>query len=252
MIAISLAAALLSFAHADEDGSFDHRHTALGTFLSGAVSTQGIDYGTLKGRRTTLEQYLKGVQSAETTTWSNREKLALYVNAYNAYTLQVMLDNGPPNSILDLDGGKVWDTRKFVVAGETLTLNEMEHQRARKLGDGRVHAVVNCASKGCPPLPPTPLTATGQTRQLDAATRAWAATNAFRIVGSRVEVSKIFDWYGEDFVSANQGDLAQAEGKQENALWFLSRYVDDATKAKLLSGSLQPAWQDYDWTLNQR
>ena len=234
------------------EGGFDHQHTALAAFLKGAVSARGVDYGTLATRRDTLERYLASVRTAEIGDWSAAEKLALYVNAYNAYTLKLMLDEGPPESILNLDGGKVWETRRFPVAGESLTLNQLEHERARKLADGRVHAVVNCASKGCPPLPPTPLTPSGQSAQLDRATRTWASTNAFTLTGDTVLLSRIFDWYADDFVKAGNADLAGVDGKAEHALHFLARYVDDPTKARLLSGTLKAGWQDYDWTLNQR
>lgn len=232
--------------------AFDHTHSDLASFLKGAVSPAGVDYDALKGRRAVLDRYLEQVRAAEIDGWSKPQRLALYVNAYNAYTLKLMLDHGPPHSIRDLDGGNVWQTRSFVVAGESVTLNDLEHGKARKLADGRVHAVVNCASKGCPPLPAAPLTPDGYASQLDAATRTWARTNAFTISGDTVKLSQIFDWYAEDFASANQGDLAGVDGRHENALWFLSRYVDDATRQKLLSGTLSAEWQPYDWTLNQR
>ena len=244
-----VVALVLGAAHA---AAFDHDHARLAEVLDGAVSSAGVDYPTVASRRATLDAYLEEVKVADTTGWTDAERLALHVNAYNAVTLRLILDEGTPKSIRDLDGGKVWDTRRFDVAGDSLTLNQMEHERARKLADGRVHAVVSCASKGCPPLQPSPLTPAGAEAQLDAAARQWASTNAFTLDGEVVRLSKIFDWYGEDFEAASQGDIAGVEGKAENALWFLSRYVDQGTRDKLLSGSLTVDWQDYDWSLNQR
>ncbi len=232
--------------------AFDHDHAGLTRFLAGAVDPAGVDYGKLALRRDQLERYLESVATVDASGFTKPQRLALLVNAYNAYTLQLMLDEGPPESITDLDGGKVWDTRKFVVAGESLTLNEIEHGRARKLADGRIHAVVNCASKGCPPLPPRALSADGVDAQLDAATRVWTATNAYSWSGDTVRLSKIFDWYGEDFANEDRGDLPRLDGKQEDAVWFLSRYVDPSTKDRLLSGTIQADWQDYDWSLNRR
>lgn len=237
---------------ADDDGAFDHRHARLTAFLRGAVDAGGVDYGLLASRRDQLDAYLSRIQAADASGFSRSQRLALYVNAYNAYTLQLMLDSGPPRSIQELDGGKVWDTRTFLVAGQRLTLNQMEHEHARKLADGRVHAVVNCASRGCPPLPPVALTATGQPEQLDEAARTWASSNAFTLSGDTIALSKIFDWYGADFAAARQGDLAGVDGHAEAALWFLSSFVDEATKDKLLSGSLTARWQDYDWSINKR
>ncbi len=239
-------------AQAGDDSGFDHSHGKLATFLQDAVGSRAVDYGLLAKRRDTLDSYLADVKGASVEGWSRAERLALYVNAYNAYTLQLMLDNGPPSSIRNLDDGKVWDRRTFVVGGESLTLNQMEHGKARKLADGRVHAVVNCAATGCPPLPPRPLTPVGQSAQLDRATRHWAEVNAFTLSGDSIALSKIFDWYAEDFTSASQGDLAKVDGKAENALWFLSRYVDEPTKAKLLSGTLSSDWQEYDWSINAK
>lgn len=234
-------------------GGFDHSHAQLGTVLEGVVDARGVDYATLAGRKEALDAYLATVASADPSAFSDAQKLAFYVNAYNGYTLKTMLEAGPPASIRDLDGGKVWEVRTFPVGGASLTLNQMEHEHARKLADGRVHAVVNCASKGCPPLPPKPLVAEGLDAQLDAAAATWAATNAYALDGTTVRLSKIFDWYGDDFVAVPaERDLAGVEGKAEQALWFLAAHVDDATKATLLSGTLSADWNDYDWSLNRR
>lgn len=246
MILLSAVAALAA------PGAFDHSHPQLAAFLQGAVSETGVDYGLLATRRPTLDAWLAEVKTADPTGWTDAQKLAFYVDAYNAYTLATVLDAGPPASIRDLDGGKVWDTRRFGVAGESLTLNEIENGRVRKLGDGRVHGVLNCASKGCPPLPPTPLVAANQEAQLDEGVRRWVRTNAYVLEGTSLKLSMVFDWYGEDFARENHGDLANVDGEAENALWFLSRFADPATKQKLLSGTLSVGWQTYDWALNRR
>lgn len=246
MIALSV---LFLSASADA-GPFDHTHAAFAQFLSGAVGDTGVDYTALQGRRSSLDGYLASVRDADTAGWSDAQRLALYVNAYNAYTIALILDSSLPSSITTLDGGKVWDTRKFTVAGQPLTLNQMEHGFARKLADGRVHSVLNCASKGCPPLYRAPIVASDLDAQLDAAARRWASTNAMRISGNTVEISMIFDWYGEDFSS--RGDIPGVEGEPEAALWFLSEYVDGSTRERLLSGALKPAWASYDWSLNKK
>jgi len=234
-------------------GDFDHDHAALDAFLDGAVSPGGVDYGMLKGRTDKLDSYLQSVASADVSSFSDAQKLALYVNAYNAYTLKTMLEEGPPDSIRDLNGGNVWDERRFEVAGREMTLNEMEHGHARKLADGRVHAVVNCASKGCPPLPEDPLRAATADEQLTAAAKTWAQTNAFVLDGDTVKLSKIFDWYADDFAGIEgERDLEGVDGKAEQGLWFLARYVDDDTRSKLLSGEISAEWNAYDWSLNAR
>ena len=243
--------ALLSLS-ALADSTFDHSHADFGAFLQGAVSGSGVDYGLLASRRARLDSYLMSVAAAPVGDFSADQKIAFYVNAYNAYTLKTILDELPIDSILKLDDGKVWDVRQFAVGGETLTLNGIEHGKARKLADGRIHSVLNCASKGCPPLPPSPLVPTGMEAQLDAAAGRWAATNAFTMSGTQVGVNKIFDWYSDDFTDASKGDIDGVDGKEENALWFLVNHVDEATAAKFKAGGLTVTWQDYDWSLNAK
>lgn len=242
----------LAVGAAADEGPFDHQHGTFAKFLEGAVGVDSVDYGALAARRPLLDRYLGEIAAVDASGFSSSQKLALYVNAYNAWTLATVLDAGPPASILDLDGGKVWDTRRFRVAGEQLTLNEIEHGRARKLADGRVHAVVNCASRGCPPLPPTPLSPVDVDAQLDRAARRWASSNAFRLDGDTVALSKIFEWYADDFVADAKGDLPGVDGAAENALWFLSRFTDDPTREKLLSGTVRVSWAEYDWKLNRK
>ena len=233
-------------------GDFDHTHAAFAAFLQGAVTERGVDYAVLKGREPQLDGYLAALAAVDPSAFTPSQKLALAVNAYNAFTLKTVLAAGPPASIMDLDGGKVWTARRFTYAGGAVTLDALENEQARRLADGRVHAVLNCASRGCPPLYPKPLAADAVEAELDAAARRWVRTNAFRIDGTTLSLSKVFDWYASDFVKENRGDLPGLDGGAENAVWFLLRFVDEPTKAKLQSGSLTAAWQDYDWSLNRR
>lgn len=232
--------------------AFDHAHTQYAEAIAGLVSDAGVDYAGLAARKAKLDAYVAELATADVASMSDAQKLAFYIDAYDALTLKTMLENGPPASIRDLDGGKVWDTRRFQVGGESLTLNQIENDKVRKLGDGRIHAAVNCASKGCPPLPPAPILATTLGAQLDEGARRWARTNAFKLEGSTIKLNMIFEWYAGDFTKENKGDIAGVDGNAENALWFLSRYVDDATKQKLTSGALTAAWLDYDWSLNKK
>jgi hypothetical protein len=232
--------------------AFDHGHAALGAVLEGAVDTRGVDYAALKPRRAALGAYLDTLAALDPAVLGRDEQVALYVNAYNGWTLATILDAGIPASITELDGGKVWDTRRFRVAGAELTLNQLEHGKLRPLGDPRIHAALNCASKGCPPLAPTPMNAATVDAQLEEAARRWAATNAFTVTGDQLALSQIFDWYGDDFVAGTKGDLPGLEGEAERAVWFLSRFVPAPTVALLQSGKLHATWQDYDWSLNLR
>lgn len=222
--------------------AFDHSHGKLEELLDGAVTTEGVDYGKLAGRKADLDAYLKAVADANVTSFDKDQQLAFYVNAYNAHTLNLILTEKPA-SILDLDGGKVWDTRKFGVGRQNLTLNEIEHGKVRKLEDGRIHGVVNCASKGCPPLPPKPLKPEGIQGQLDEGAKRWVKTNAFVMDGSVARVSKIFDWYAEDFTGKPK-DGATANEKFAAAKDFIEKHGGDLNAARSFE------WNDYDWKLN--
>ena len=235
---------LVGLAHAGTQG-FDHSHAALSKVLAGAVSAQGVDYDRIASRREALDAYLATIAAVDASNFEPAQRLALYVNAYNAYTVQLVLDHRPLQSIRDLDGGNPWKVRTFVVAGETLTLDAIEHQRVRKLGDGRVHAVVNCASRGCPPLPSAALAAEGLQARLDEDVRRWVGANAYRVTGGTLELSRIFEWYAEDFAAWRKQDHPAANDAQDAALGFLQAFgVAD------LPDFEQVAWQTYDWTLN--
>lgn len=222
--------------------AFDHQHTHFAKFLDGAVSDAGVDYATLKGRKGLLDGYLAEVANAQSSGFSKDEQLAFYANAYNAYTVNLILTENP-KSIQDLDGGKVWDQRSFDVGRQRLTLNEMEHGKVRKLTDGRAHAAVNCASKGCPPLPPQPFVPAGIQGQLDAAARRWVKVNAFSLDGSVLQLSQIFKWYGDDFVDAPPNTASEGD-KQKGAIAFITKYGGD------VSAHSSVEWRDYDWTMN--
>jgi hypothetical protein len=152
-------------------------------------------------------------------------KTAFWINAYNALTIDMIADAWPVKSIKDIAGGDPWDRRRFTVAGRELTLNDIEHKTLRPLGDPRVHAALNCASLGCPPLSPR---------------------------AHKVELSSIFDWYGKDFEAQSQRDLPGVSGKQEAALNFLFPWLSPEQQAAVSAGGLSVSYQRYDWGVNGR
>lgn len=224
--------------------AFDHTHASFASFLDGAVSAEGVDYEALKPKRDALKGYLEAVANAPVSGFDKDQKLAFYVNAYNAITISLILDENP-KSIMDLDGGKVWDQRSWGVGRQKLTLNQIEHENVRKLTDGRAHAVVNCASKGCPPLPPKPLTPSGIEAQLDEAAKVWVRTNAYKLDGKVLQLNQIFKWYGDDFVDMAPGTASESD-KQKGAVAFITKFGGD------VSAATRTEWRDYDWSLNRR
>lgn len=225
--------------------AFDHSHAAFAGVLDGAVTPQGVDYDKVASRKDDLLKYLETVADANVKTFSDEQKLAFYVNSYNALTINLIVTKGQPASIKDLYGGKPWDAASWPVGREKLTLNQIEHDRVRPMTDGRAHAVVNCASKGCPPLPPKPLTPEAVQNQLDAGAKRWVATNAFEVEGKVVKVSAIFKWYAEDFTGMPKGTASEAE------MFAAARAFIEKYGGKLPDGDdVKYEWNDYDWSLN--
>lgn len=243
-----LALALVACSGAPpEPTGFDHRYEAFGEVLDGVVTADGrVRYAALRDREQALDGFVASLADVDVSGWSRPQQLAFWVNAYNAVTLALIVDHPSIGSIRELDDGEVWKRRTFRVAGQDVTLDAMEHQRARPLTDGRVHAVLNCASVGCPPLPGRPLTPTNLDAQLDAAARRWVATNALSSTGDGVALSKIFKWFPGDFVSYRTDAVPGANEAQARALHFIERFGGpDHTR-----GGVKLSWAEYDWALN--
>lgn len=209
-----------------------------------------VDYAALQASRA-LDAHLTALAGA-TEPEEPSAKMAFWINAYNALTIDMMADEWPVESIRSLDGGKVWDTRRFTVAGREVTLNDVEHKILRPMGDARVHAAINCASQGCPPLAATPFTAAQLDAELDQASRAWMAANGMRRNGSQLTFNKIFDWYGEDFVKADDCSIPIDSPKLAAAACFASKHVDADTAAWLRAGGYTAAFHAYSWRPNAR
>lgn len=232
--------------------AFDHQHTVYQSVLDRWVSAGNVDYAGLAADAAPLDGYLVEVARATPTGMTPEQKKAFYLNAYNALTLDLVAGAYPIRSILELDAGKVWDTRKFTVAGASITLNDLENRMLRTLGDPRIHAALNCASRGCPALAAKVFRPETLDAQLEQAAKVWVASTSVR--GQTVTISKIFDWFGDDFVpmyGASYQDLPGLEGKQEAALNFISRYAPERA-ATIKAGNLTIQYLDYDWSLNNK
>jgi hypothetical protein len=236
--------------------ALDPLHAKLQKVLDTHVVAGRVDYAALKAAPATLDAYLAEVAAAPVASLSAADKKALYINAYNAYTLDLVADNFPLKSIMDLDGGKVWDTRKFNVGGALLTLNDIEGKNLRNLGDPRIHAAVNCASLGCPPIAPKVFTGAGLDAQLDVAAKRWASTATLsgETVGGTLTVNKIFDWYGDDFTAtfgSARYDIPGLTGKQEAAANFIATFAPERAEA-LRKGGYTVTFGEYSWAVNSR
>ncbi len=194
-----------------------------------------VDYDGFVRDRQVLEQYLDQLSTkVPTDRASKSEQLAYWINAYNAYTVYLIVRNYPVKSILDLYDGKPWDHKWIEIGSDSYSLNDIEHTIIRKrYADPRIHFAVNCASKSCPPLASTAFTSENYEELANRLTRQFINDPDYnRISSNNVELSRIFEWYSSDF-----GDL----------IAFLNRYSQ-----KQINTGASISYLDYDWNLNVR
>jgi hypothetical protein len=210
-------------------------HSAWDALLSKYVSASGkVNYPGFKTDRAALEAYCNTL-AAQTpqANWSRAEKMAYWINAYNAFTVLLIVDNFPVSSILKLDGGKTWDVKRISLGGQKYSLNQIENDILRpQFKDARIHFAINCAARSCPPLLNKAYTAANLEQLLDTRTRAFLNNTRFnQISADKASVSKIFEWYAADF-----GNLRD----------FINRYA-----ATPLGPQASIQYQEYNWELNE-
>jgi hypothetical protein len=210
-------------------------HSTWNTLLQEHVSSTGkVNYEGIKKDVATLDKYLKTLEgNAPTSSWSKDEQLAYWINAYNAYTVKLIVDNYPVTRITDLHDGKPWDVKWIKLGNKTYSLNDIEHNTIRKQFDEpRIHFAVNCAAKSCPPLLNQAWTAANLDQLLDRQTKKFINNSRYNTISAdAVKVSKIFDWYGKDFGS-------------------LIDYLNEYSETKI-DGDADVEFRAYDWRLNK-
>lgn len=227
-------------------------HTPWDNLLSRHVRTsdQGVnlvDYnGFSTGDRTMLADYITILSGVPISQFNRDQQLAYWVNLYNALTVRVVLDHYPVESIRDIDispglfATGPWDKKLISIEGENLTLNDIEHRIMRPIWrDPRIHYVVNCGSIGCPNLRDRAYSGTEIDTALDRAATAYVNDpRGVSVVDGKVSVSKIYDWFIEDF-----------GGSEGMVLRHLQRYAAPELAARLEAiGKLSDV--HYDWSIN--
>ncbi|NJN87520.1 MAG: DUF547 domain-containing protein [Leptolyngbyaceae cyanobacterium SL_7_1] len=236
------------------------RYDSYAQVLEQYVDEQGlVDYVGLQADADGLKRFnqsIGAVPSATYEAWSDAEKMAFLINAYNSFTLESIIDQNPLKaSIRDIPG--VWRVRRFQVAGQSKTLDDIEHNTLRPtFQDPRIHAALNCTAISCPVLRQEPYTAEKLDAQLEEQVRLWLASpQGLQIdrANNQVRISQLFDWFGEDWLP-NYGTSEGFTGndKQRAALNFISQYVSEDDRAYLQQGEYELSYLDYDWTLNRQ
>jgi hypothetical protein len=249
----------------DEPFTHDRFNTVLNTYVDDAGM---VNYKGLKENRTPLDQYVAHMGAVANETykaWSKDEQMAFWINAYNAITLQSIINHYPikkgnvlnrslypDNSIRQISG--VWDKLETKVMGKPMTLNAIEHEVLRvDFKEPRIHVAIVCASIGCPPLRNEAFVADKLEEQLSDQSKDFANHRQNLTINSAektIYLSSILDWFGEDFEGSYS--VEGRSGTESAIVGFVHEYALDAQKAELSDASYSLEFQDYDWNLNEQ
>ena len=245
LFAVALSCAALTSGVAAAD--FDQSHTIFDGVLKQYVKNARVDYAALKAHPLDLNRYLDQVAAVSKTDfkkWSEPQQIAFLSNAYNAYTLRLIIDHYALKSIKDIGNAfkGPWDQPMVKLFGQTITLSTVEHKILRvDYAEPRLHFVLVCAARGCPPLRGEAYVGTRLEGQLvDQAKQFLAEATKNRIEATKrtVYLSPIFKWYGGDFEKKSGSVLAVLK-----PYWPGKAIATDGFKIR---------YTDYDWSLNEQ
>ncbi|RMF07913.1 MAG: DUF547 domain-containing protein [Alphaproteobacteria bacterium] len=226
-------------------------HDPWDAFLARYVVTRNnmnlVDYHAVdEADRAALDRYIASLEATPVDRLTREQQLAFWINLYNAATLRLVLEHYPVHSIRDIDispglfSDGPWGAKILTVAGEKLSLDDIEHRILRPIWrDPRIHYAVNCASVGCPDLARRAYQAETVDAMLDAAARAYVNhPRGIRIDNGRLIASKIYKWYAADFGGTEARVIAHAR-----------QYADVALAVRLTDMTRIHDYI-YDWSLN--
>ena len=180
-------------------------HASWNVLLQQYVDADGnVDYRSWKKSQTDLDKYIQLLEKTPPANyWDKNDSLAYFINAYNAVTVKLILDNYPLKSIRDIKDP--WDSKSLNLPNNSLTLNDIEHKVLRKMDDPRIHFAINCASASCPQLSNEAFRASKVQKQLEEATSLFINdTSKNQISEKNIGLSKIFLWFSKDFGSKKE------------------------------------------------
>jgi len=201
------------------------------------VTKDGIvDYKNFDNQK--LKKYITYLEdTSPDISWSDNKQKAFWINAYNAYTIQIILEHYPLKSIINIKekGKTAWKIPFAKVGGTTYTLDHIEHEILRKtLFDPRIHVGVNCASGSCPKLGNVAFTEENIEATLAQLMKDFINdANRNKVSKKKVQISSIFNWFQEDFT------------KKSTVIDYLNKYSE--TK---INSNAKISYLKYDWSLN--
>lgn len=258
MLACGLCLGLIATGNAKP---FDHEYANWQTLLKkhvhwlpGNVQSR-VDYAAIKQEHTQLKHVLlelSTVPEAEFAQWTPDQQTAFLINAYNAFTIELVLSQYPDlKSIKELGSvfSSPWRKEFFRLLGDQRSLDWVEHSNLRpNAHDPRIHFAIVCASIGCPALRNEAFTASKLDLQLEDSIRRFMSDKSRnRVLNGKLEVSPIFKWFASDFEKGKRG----FRGPLDVFARYATQLSDDAgVQQSLRNMTLSPGYTDYDWNLN--
>lgn len=239
----------LMFANTSMAYAFDHQHRLWQQVLSANVQVNGaasrVDYRAIKSHPEQLAQYLASlseVTQAQFQHWSTAQQLAFLINAYNAFTVNIVVEHYPIDSIKDIGNffRSTWKIDFIPLFAERVNLDHIEHELIRgnpKFNEPRIHFALVCASIGCPKLQDQAFTGANLEELLEKGAQEFLldpSRNRYNAKARRLELSSIFKWYGEDF-----------EKHSGSVQAFVAKYM-----RLTLPVDTDITFLPYDWKLN--
>ena len=246
LIIFFTVALLAGCSAAQNNNSKAPTHEKWTALLQQYVNNDGlVNYRGIKNESAKLDEYLAILSKQKPAkNWSKNETLAFWINAYNAFTVKLIIDHYPVKSIKDLNPSvsvifvnTVWDKSFFSIGGDKMSLNDIEHRILRKMDEPRIHFTIVCASISCPKLQHTAYEASSLDNQLTKAAREFLADNTKNKVNmNKPELSKIFDWFAGDF---------KVNGASK--IDFINQYAPVK-----INKNADISYLDYNWSLNEQ
>lgn len=214
-------------------------HTQWDQLLQKYVSSKGeVDYDGMKTEKAKLNAYIDVLKkNTPEASWKREEIMAYWINAYNAFTVWLILERNETKSIMNIEGGKAWDLKFIQLGANTYSLNNIENDILRKdFKEPGIHFAVNCAAKSCPKLNNKAFTAANLAQEMNRLAKEFVNNNSKnQLSANAAKISKIFEWYKGDFTT--KGSLID----------YLNKYALTS-----ISSNASVTYMEYDWNLNKK
>lgn len=234
--------------------TYDFSYDQYQQLLSRYVVDGRVDYSGLKANRDQLDTLVARLATADLKAATESQQLAFYINAYNMLVLRTIIDHYPVNSIQDIEGAL--DGKRWAVAGQSLTLDEIDHDiLGKKFNDPRYHMAINRGANGAPPLVSQPYYPNNISDQLELVSRYFSSSEKYNRIdpkAGKAELSQVFERIGEELIPGyyDNGLFSNLCQEENAAVTFVIKHHPADQQSALFASDYQLNFREYDWSLN--